>query len=273
MSRYLGTEIALRGTTDVAPRPAVYTYSAGRGHRSPFSSVMEGVRVEEDGPSGRHVGTGSARRSRVSYVQPTPSRRSSSRSAAAGRPTSPRSASAARTRTRSERRETRAPEPESGPVSGVADKVDGVAAGATSAASDTASRAEEFASAHRLPVIIAAVVIATVVMLYGPACNLYAAWRSGLDLQATYDATTQSNDQLTSDVNALMTPEGVQDLARERGYVGEGETGVVVEGLSDDSTEATPMGTGTVVSADVPWYVGVADTIFQYHAGSTGSGN
>ena len=40
-----------------------------------------------------------------------------------------------------------------------------------------------------------------------------------------------------------------------------------------DSTEATPMGTGTVVSADVPWYVGVADTIFQYHAGSTGSGN
>ena len=273
MSRYSGTEIALRGTTDVAPRPAVYTYSAGRGHRSPFSSVMEGVRVEEDGPSGRHVGTGSARRSRMSYAQPAPSRRSSSRSAAAGRPAPSHSASATRVRTRSERRETRAPEPESGPVSDVADKVAGVAAGATSAASDTASRAEEFASAHRLPVIIAAVVIATVVMLYGPACNLYAAWRSGLDLQATYDATTQSNDQLTSDVNALMTPEGVQDLARERGYVGEGETGVVVEGLSDDSAEATPMGAGTVVSADVPWYVGVADTIFQYHAGSTGSGN
>lgn len=257
----------------MAPRPAVYTYSAGRGHRSPFSSVMEGVRVEEDGPSGRHVGTGSARRSRVSYVQPTPSRRSSSRSAAAGRPTSPRSASAARTRTRSERRETRAPEPESGPVSGVADKVAGVAAGATSAASDTASRAEEFASAHRLPVIIATVVIVTVIMLYGPACNLYAAWRSGLDLQATYDATTQSNDQLTNEVDALMTPEGVQDLARERGYVGEGETGVVVEGLSDTSTDATPMGTGTVVSADVPWYVNVADVIFQYHTDTSGSGN
>ena len=96
-------------------------------------------------------------------------------------------------------------------------------------------------------------------MLYGPACNLYAAWRSGLDLQATYDATTQSNDQLTNEVDALMTPEGVQDLARERGYVGEGETGVVVEGLSDTSTDATPMGTGTVVSADVPWYVNVAD--------------
>ncbi len=110
-------------------------------------------------------------------------------------------------------------------------------------------------------------------MLYGPACNLYAAWRSGLDLQATYDATAQSNDQLTSEVDALMTPEGVQDLARERGYVGEGETGVVVEGLSDTGTDATPMGTGTVVSADVPWYVNVADVIFQYHTDTSGSGN
>ena len=122
-------------------------------------------------------------------------------------------------------------------------------------------------------VIIATVVIVTVIMLYGPACNLYAAWRSGLDLQATYDATTQSNDQLTNEVDALMTPEGVQDLARERGYVGEGETGVVVEGLSDTSTDATPMGTGTVVSADVPWYVNVADVIFQYHTDTSGSGN
>ncbi len=110
-------------------------------------------------------------------------------------------------------------------------------------------------------------------MLYGPVRNLYSAWRSGLDLQATYTATTQSNDQLTNEVDTLMTPEGVQDLARERGYVGEGETGVVVEGLSDDTTDATPMGTGAVVSADVPWYVRVADVIFQYHSYSSGSGN
>jgi len=178
-----------------------------------------------------------------------------------------------RTRTRTGHRSQRAAEHAPSAVSDVASRAADVASGATSAASATVSRAEEFAGAHRLPVIIATVVIVTVIMLYGPACNLYAAWRSGFDLQATYDATTQSNDQLTSEVDALMTPEGVQDLARERGYVGEGETGVVVEGLSDTSADATPMGTGTVVSADVPWYVNVADVIFQYHTDTSGSGD
>ncbi len=269
-------EIALGGSTSMVPRPAVYTYSTGRSHRPPFSAVREGVRVEEDGPTGCHVGTGSAPRPRSDGMQSTAARRRSSRSASVSRSRETRSVGAARAprvRPRSERRGGRAAEPASAAVSGVADKVAGVASGATSAASATASRAEEFVSAHRLPVIIAAVVIAVVVMLYGPTCSLYAAWRLGLDLQATYDVTTQSNDQLTSDVDALMTPEGVQDLARQRGYVGEDETGVVVEGLPGESSDATPMGTGTYVSADVPWYVSVADVIFQYHGDTAGSGN
>lgn len=260
----------------MSPRPAVYTYSAGRTHRSPFSSVMEGVRVEEDSPTGRHVGTGTAARPRSARMQASEARRRASRGASVGRAQATRSvgaASAARTRPRSDRRAQRVAEPASGAVADVASRAADVASGATSAASATVSRAEEFAGAHRLPVIIVAVIIATAVMLYGPACNLYAAWRSGLDLQATYDATAQSNDQLTSEVDALMTPEGVQDLARERGYVGEGETGVVVEGLSDADADATPMGTGAVVSADVPWYVNVADVIFQYHTDTSGSGN
>ena len=260
----------------MSPRPAVYTYSAGRTHRSPFSSVMEGVRVEEDGPTGRHVGTGTATRPRSARTQASGVRSRSSRGVSASRAHATRSVGAAsvtRTHPRSERRSQRAAAPTPGAVADVASRAADVASGATSAASATVSRAEEFAGAHRLPVIIVAVIVATAVMLYGPACNLYAAWRSGLDLQATYDATAQSNDQLTSEVDALMTPEGVQDLARERGYVGEGETGVVVEGLSDTGTDATPMGTGTVVSADVPWYVSVADVIFQYHTDTSGSGN
>ncbi|MCI1879012.1 MAG: septum formation initiator family protein [Olsenella sp.] len=232
--------------------------------------------MEEDSPSGRHVGTGSAPRSRSGRVQSTASRGRASRGASARRVTEARSvgaASAARTSTRSGRRVQRTAEPASGAAVGAATKATSVVSEATSVASATVSRAEGFAAAHRLPIIIAAVVIATVVMLYGPVRNLYSAWRSGLDLQATYAATTQSNDQLTNEVDTLMTPEGVQDLARERGYVGEGEAGVVVEGLSDDTTDATPMGTGAVVSADVPWYVRVADVIFQYHSDSSGSGN
>ena len=237
---------------------------------------MEGVRVEEDGPAGRHVGTGTAARSRSGRTKPSAARGCASRGASVSRAAAARSvgaAGAARVRTRSERRPQRAAASAPSAVSDVASRAADVASGATSAASATVSRAEEFAGAHRLPVIIATVVIVTVIMLYGPVCGLYAAWRSGLDLQATYDATTQSNDQLTSEVDALMTPEGVQDLARERGYVGEGETGVVIEGLPDTSTDATPVGTGAVVSADVPWYVSVADVIFQYHTDTSGSGN
>ncbi len=270
MSRHSGAEMALRGFADVSPRPAVYTYSTGRTRRSPLSSVMRGVRVEEDGTAGRHVGTGTAARSRSGRTRPTASRRAS-RGVPVNRESAARSDGTSHARARARRRASRDAQP-AGAVSDVAAKAANVASGATSAASATVSRAGGFVTAHRLPVIIAAVVIVATVMLYGPTCNLYAAWRSGLDLQATYDATAQSNDQLTSEVDSLMTPEGVQDLARERGYVGEGETGVVVEGLPGGGADATPMGTGTVVSADVPWYVSAADVIFQYHAGSSGGG-
>lgn len=115
-----------------------------------------------------------------------------------------------------------------------------------------------FYASHKLLCIAVGVLVAVALLLYGPAATYYRAWRAGLDLQAQYDALAQSNDQIQQQNDALLTREGIEEEARRRGYVGAGETGVVVEGLPDDSvssSDATP---------EYPWYVGVGDVIFGY---------
>lgn len=115
-----------------------------------------------------------------------------------------------------------------------------------------------FYASHKLLCIVVGVLVAAAVLLYGPAATYYRAWRARLDLQAQYDALAQSNDQIQQQNDALLTREGIEEEARRRGYVGAGETGVVVEGLPDDSassSDATP---------EYPWYVGVGDVIFGY---------
>ena len=115
-----------------------------------------------------------------------------------------------------------------------------------------------FYASHKLLCIAVGVLVAAALLLYGPAATYYRAWRAGLELQAQYDALAQSNDQIQQQNDALLTRKGIEEEARRRGYVGAGETGVVVEGLPDDSTsssDATP---------EYPWYVGVGDVIFGY---------
>ena len=115
-----------------------------------------------------------------------------------------------------------------------------------------------FYASHKLLCIAVGVLVAAALLLYGPAATYYRAWRAGLDLQVQYDALAQSNDQIQQQNDALLTRKGIEEEARRRGYVGAGETGVVVEGLPDDSTsssDATP---------EYPWYVGVGDVIFGY---------
>lgn len=115
-----------------------------------------------------------------------------------------------------------------------------------------------FYASHKLLCIAVGVLVVAALLLYGPAATYYRAWRAGLDLQVQYDALAQSNDQIQQQNDALLTRKGIEEEARRRGYVGAGETGVVVEGLPDDSTsssDATP---------EYPWYVGVGDVIFGY---------
>ena len=115
-----------------------------------------------------------------------------------------------------------------------------------------------FYVSHKLLCIAAGVLVAAALLLYGPVATYYRAWRAGLDLQAQYDALAQSNDQIQQQNDALLTREGIEEEARRRGYVGAGETGVVVEGLPDDSASSPD------VTPEYPWYVGVGDVIFGY---------
>lgn len=115
-----------------------------------------------------------------------------------------------------------------------------------------------FYASHKLLCIAVGVLVAAALLLYGPTATYYCAWRAGLDLQAQYDALAQSNDQIQQQNDALLTRKGIEEEARRRGYVGAGETGVVVEGLPDDSTSSSDT------TPEYPWYVGVGDVIFGY---------
>ena len=110
-----------------------------------------------------------------------------------------------------------------------------------------------------------AVVVAVIAMLYRPTRDLYIAWRTGYTLESRYEALAEENEQLNSDIDRLMTHEGIEDAARERGYVMPGETSVKVEGLENvtetDETEASEN------SGELPWYIHVGDAIFFFSEG------
>lgn len=203
------------------PRPAVTEFSR-RGSKTTVSQEF----ATHTGAAAKSLGSILGRGSRV----------------ASGRP-----AAAARTSRRAERPERHNA---TARVEAAQQAKDAVAA--------KASAVSGFYASHKLLCIAVGVLVAAALLLYGPTATYYRAWRAGLDLQAQYDALAQSNDQIQQQNDALLTREGIEEEARRRGYVGAGETGVVVEGLPDDSassSDATP---------EYPWYVGVGDVIFGY---------
>lgn len=203
------------------PRPAVTEFSR-RGSKTTVSQEF----ATHTGAAAKSLGSVLGRGSR----------------AAAGRP-----AAAARTSRRAERPERHNA---TARVEAAQQAKDAVAA--------KAGAVGGFYASHKLLCIAVGVLVAAALLLYGPAATYYRAWRAGLDLQAQYDELAQSNDQIKQQNDALLTREGIEEEARRRGYVGAGETGVVVEGLPDDSassSDATP---------EYPWYVGVGDVIFGY---------
>lgn len=226
------------------PRPAVTEFSR-RGSKTTVSQEF----ATHTGAAAKSLGSVLGRGSRAaSGRRATAGRhtatavRSGDDATASGRP-----AAAARTSRRAERPERHNA---TARVEAARQAKDAVAAKAGAVAG--------FYASHKLLCIAVGVLVAAALLLYGPTATYYRAWRAGLDLQAQYDALAQSNDQIQQQNDALLTREGIEEEARRRGYVGAGETGVVVEGLPDDSassSDATP---------EYPWYVGVGDVIFGY---------
>lgn len=111
----------------------------------------------------------------------------------------------------------------------------------------------------RVAVVVTAVLLVVVFSLYSPLKALWSAWRDNVAQQEELAALEETNEQYQSDIDRLQTTEGVEDEARRRGYVYEGETEVVVEGtLSEDDTETD------VEDDDVAWYISLGDIVFGY---------
>ena len=117
-----------------------------------------------------------------------------------------------------------------------------------------------------LPVVVALAVAILIVVVAGPARTYYIAWRESGVLQAEYAALAAQNEELNHEIERLQTREGIEDEARNRGYVYPNEEALVVEGL-----EPKQVADPTLVDAaieehekNLPWYVGILDMIFGY---------
>ena len=137
---------------------------------------------------------------------------------------------------------------------------EGAASGAQSAR-ERATSAREWAVAHRRLWIVLAVVLAVAAALYGPAQRYYVSMRTTQDLQVKYAALKSQNKDLQSDVDTLMSKEGIEDQARKNGYVYPGEKGVEVKGLKEDGKDPSAAIT---YKDDRAWYTKVLDVLFGY---------
>jgi nitroreductase len=113
-----------------------------------------------------------------------------------------------------------------------------------------------------------AIFAVVVVMLYRPMRDLYIAWRTGYTLNVRYEALAEENEELNDDLERLMTREGIEDAARERGFVMPGETSVKVEGLEEEPEEDHIKASDVTGEEDLPWYIRVGDVIFFYRTDS-----
>lgn len=123
-------------------------------------------------------------------------------------------------------------------------------------------------SEHRGAVVACAAALVLLVALYGPACGFYQAWRENGVLQAEQARASAESEELEGDISSLMTEEGIKDEARRRGYVEEGETRIIVEGAGEEGTGETASDGSS--ADDTPWYLRVADFVFQYRPSDEG---
>lgn len=135
------------------------------------------------------------------------------------------------------------------------------AASGAQSARERATSAREWAVAHRRLWIVLAVVVAVAAALYGPAQRYYVSMRTTQDLQVKYAALKSQNKDLQSDVDTLMSKEGIEDQARKNGYVYPGEKGVEVKGLKEDGKDPSAAIT---YKDDRAWYTKVLDVLFGY---------
>lgn len=122
-----------------------------------------------------------------------------------------------------------------------------------------------FARNHTKLVVFLGVVIFLLVGLYPPIRGYYHAVREHDELLLNQQKLEEDKKRLESEVNSLQTKEGIEEKAREQGYVSEGEESARVVGLDkkkDDNTAQHP---------EYPWYIKVGDFVFGFSPGNSGN--
>lgn len=124
---------------------------------------------------------------------------------------------------------------------------------------------------HRILLAALAVVLVVLAMLYAPLKTYYVASRTNATLSSRLASVNDSNDVLQGEVDALMTREGIEDEARRRGFVAEGDNAVNMSGVDEgvDASDVSSL-TSEPVDPELPWYVDVLDFVFGYDAASQG---
>ena len=143
----------------------------------------------------------------------------------------------------------------------LAENAERLAAGATVAGEAAASKGAQLAALatrFRVPLVVLVVLRVVAGALDPPAQDLYCAWRDQEAHEQQLETLNEDISQYQGDIDRLQTREGIEDEARKRGYVAEGETSLVVEGLPEDEGEDQDD------TPDKPWYLALGDFIFQY---------
>lgn len=125
---------------------------------------------------------------------------------------------------------------------------------------------------HRVLLLSLAVVVALLLIFYAPVKALYSAHRNAQLYQAQLDALAASNASLQEKAERLESRAGIEDEARKRGYVYEGETAVSVEGATTDASSEAQSDASASTLDDIttqdPWYIKVLDKVFAYEPSS-----
>lgn len=207
----------------------------------------ESRRASSGGTSAAYRDMPRRERARGVVAANRPSREASSR----GRAVSGRAASEARRHTTGEGEDHRR-------TANVASQAQGVLA---------------WAMEHRALSIALVAIVALALMLYPPIKALYGASRTSALLSTQLSSVTATNDTLQGEVDNLMTREGIEDEARRRGYVAEGDTPVDMSGVEDSggaSSDSTVSTDESAPAASDPWYVSALDFIFGYNPADQG---
>ncbi len=117
-----------------------------------------------------------------------------------------------------------------------------------------------------IPLLVAIGLAIAIAVVAGPARTYYLAWRESGVLEAEYAALASQNEELNKQIERLQTLDGIEDEARERGFVYPDEQALVVEGVESQSAADPALVDAAVKEYEksLPWYVGILDMLFGY---------